>query len=236
MQKSNQKTDRKSKIDFALGMAFITGNLSFNLVDSEHFRKFVNLLDPSYKVPSRQTLSTTIVNLVHSKVTSSLKLSTRSKTGTLMIDGWKNSSNNTKTVTAVVKPYFGTEIFLKSYDFSAKPEDHLNLLEIVRDASDLSKRLYDIEVESFVSDNAANMLKTGRESNLISYGCKAHTGNLYLNDVFDKLLYAEVHEIMVTFRNVQLQSCVKNEGGKSIYLAGETRWKVQLFLLFITLT
>lgn len=220
------RDDRKSKIDFALGMVFIAGNLSFNLVDTEHFRKFVNLLDPSYKVPTRQTLSTTIVNTVHAKVSSVLKASTRSNKGTLMIDGWKNSSNNTKTVTAVLKPNFEREIFLKSFDFSSKPEDTKNLLEIVSESSDIARELYDVEIVSYVSDNAANMLKTGRESRLISYGCKAHTGNLYLNDIFDKQLYAEVHGIMVGFRNVQLQSHIKDGGGKSIYLAGDTRWKV----------
>lgn len=222
----NQKDARKDLLDFALGMMIIGGSLSFNLIESEFFKKFVNLLDPAYKIPCRQTLSTTILNKVHEKISSALKPKGTEMQGTLMIDGWRNSVAKKNTVTARVKPAFAEEIFLKSYDFSAKSENHENLLEVIDDAGALAKQRNNVEVTSCVTDNASNMLKTGRESNLISYGCKAHTGNLYLNDVFDKLIYEQVHEIMVCFRKIHLQQCVKDFGGKSIYLAGETRWKV----------
>ena len=217
---------RKESLDFALGMLFIAGSLSFNLVESPVFKKFVSILDPTYDVPTRQTLSTTIIEKVKTKIQTTLKPRT-SVTGTLMIDGWKNTSNNSKTVTVIVKPQNMDEIFLKSYDFSKLPESHSNLLPVVEDAVQLSHDLYGIEVTSYVSDNAANMLKTGKESNLISYGCKAHTGNLYVQDVFSKPLFNKVHEILVQFKNTTLQTIMKDCGGKSIYLANETRWKVK---------
>lgn len=219
--------NRKKQLDFTLGMLFIGGSLPFNLVDSIYFKTFVNLLDPEYKIPCRQTLSTTIVEGIHNGITQSLKTSYGKSNGTLMIDGWKNSSNNTKTVTAIIKLHSGKEIFVKSYNFSDIPENHLNLLEVVTESSRIAKELFDVTFNAMTTDNAANMIKTGKETNLIAYGCKAHAGNLYLNDVHDASLYAEVHKIMVLFKHTRLQANVRSSGGSSIYLAGETRWKVR---------
>lgn len=227
------RTQRKETIDFALGMLFLGGSLSFNLVEAEVFRQFVALLDPTYVIPCRQTLSKTIIDKVKQKIQEAVKPERDGVEGTLMIDGWKNTSNNTKTVTLVVKPMNGNEIFLKSYDFSTLSEDHENLLEVVRDGVTIAEQLYNIKVSSYVSDNAANMVKTGRESNLISYGCKAHVGNLYVNDVFDREIFSEVHEITVQFRNTKLQQIIRNKGGNSIYLANDTRWKVVWSKIYI---
>lgn len=220
------KVERKKSIDFALGMMFIGGSLAFSLVETEVFKRFVSLLDSSYVIPTRQTLSSTIVNNVRSKIEIIVKPEKPGLKGTLVIDGWKNSSNNTKTVTVVVKPENEDEIFLKAYNFSVISEDHLNLLDVVNDAIVLANQLYGINITSYVSDNASNMVKTGQESTLISYGCKAHVGNLYLNDVFDRDIFNEAHEMVVKFRNTALQQLIKGEGGKSIYLGNTTRWKV----------
>lgn len=218
--------ERKQSIDFALGMLIVGGSLSFKLVESEVFRQFVSCLDPTYNIPSRQTLSTTIVEKVKAKVVEAIKPYHKGIKGTLMIDGWKNSSNNTKSVAAMVKPEGGEGFFLKSYDFSIKSEDHFNLGLVVEDAKCVSSSTYGINITSYVSDNAANMLKTGKESKLIAYGCKAHVGNLYVNDVFDRTVYDEVHEVLIQFRQTNLQNMIKEKDGKSIYLANNTRWKV----------
>lgn len=217
---------RKETLDFALGMLFFGNSLSFSLVDSEVFKIFVGLLDPSYKIPCRQTLSTTILKKVHAKVKSCLNPSKGSVNGTLIIDGWKNSSSNSKTVTTIVKLSTNEEIFLKSYDFSALSEDHQNLLEVVEDSITLANDRYNVKINAYMSDHAANVLKAGRESGLIQITCKAHAGNLYVNDLHDEDLYKKVHEVMVCFRNVHLQDQVSTLGGKRIYLAGDTRWKV----------
>lgn len=224
MEKSRK--NRKDKLDLALGLLIIGNNLSFSLVDSEVFKQFVYMLDPSYKIPCRQTLSTNILDKTYENVYSVLKPKKHVK-GTLMIDGWKNTSNNTKTVTAILKPEEGVELFLKSFDFSEQSENHTNLLEIVMQSRELALSNFNMKVTSIVTDNAAVMRKTGHESNLINYGCKAHVANLYVSDIYDKDVYIPLHSIMVVFKNTRLQECIKNHGGKSIYLANDTRWKVK---------
>lgn len=217
---------RKEKIDFALGMLFFGSSLSFSLVDSSVFKTFVNLLDPNYSIPCRQTLSTTILRKVHARVATCLRPIKDLEKATLIIDGWKNCASNSKTVTTIMKLSSNEEIFLKSYDFSSLSEDHINLLEVVEDSVLLAQRRYNVVINAYISDHAANVLKTGRESGLIVTTCKAHAGNLYVGDVHDKSLYSKVHVIMVCFRNVHLQEQVHTMGGKRIYLAGDTRWKV----------
>ena len=125
----------------------------------------------------------------------------------------------------MVKPRNEKAIFLKTFDFSAKSADHIALLEAVDEAKEKAKISFNIEVDSYVSDHAAAEKKTGEKSGLINYGCYSHAGNLYLKDIKNNEIYRDVHEIMVVFRNASLESRLKEKGGSSIYLAGNTRWK-----------
>lgn len=79
----------------------------------------------------------------------------------------------------MVKAKDGKEIFLKSYDYSMKSKHHHELLKAIEDAFELALVNFNIEVDSFISDNAAAVKKTGRESGLIFYTCNAHTLNLF---------------------------------------------------------
>ena len=110
-------------------------------------------------------------------------------------------------------------------DFSTTAADHVKLLEVLDEAKEKAKVTFNIEIDSYVSDHAAAEKKTGEKSGLIHYGCYSHAGNLYLKDIKNNEIYRDVHEIMVVFRNASLESRLKEKGGSSIYLAGNTRWK-----------
>lgn len=206
---SAAKVNRNFKVDInkALAKMCFGCNLPFSFVDSIFFRDFVKLLNPNYIPPTSKTLKTTMLDETYEQLHLQNYMKERVK-GTLMIDGWKNSSNNSKQVAVMVKPKDGKEIFVKSYDYSMKSENHQELLATIEDASKVALDNFNIEVDSFISDNAAPVKKTGQESGLIFYTCNAHTGNLFFKDVRDENVYSLVHELMVKFRHSQLETNV----------------------------
>jgi hypothetical protein len=84
--------------------------------------------------------------------------------------------------------------------------------------------LYSITIDSVASDNESSVLKAVRESVFLQIRCmELHGGNLFVKDVRNQELYNSVHEILVIFTNVKLQSLILLEGGSKIYIKGATR-------------
>lgn len=76
----------------------------------------------------------------------------------------------------------GESIFLESYDFSAVKETGEALVEVCLNSIEAAKQAYDCDIYAVVSDNAANMLKMGRLTNLWHSPCNSHIGNLLVKD------------------------------------------------------
>lgn len=142
-----------------------------------------------------------------------------------MLDGWKNSSNNTRNVAGVLKFAYGAIVFLGTQDFSLIQETTENLLEKLVDYFvPRAKQLYNCVIDSVVTDNANNMTSFSNSSNLISYTCMAHTGNLLLNELFDHELGNKLRNLMKHFKKSYFEGKLITFGGAKIYLAGDTRW------------
>lgn len=206
-RKYEEKSDetRNEDITEALAAMVFGCNLKFNLVDSPFFKRFVHCLNPTYKTPGADKLKNTILDRFYANLQSKLRKDTPRK-GTILIDGWKNKSSNTKQVAVMIKPRNEKEIFLTSFDYSSTSENHQELLKSVEEAGKVSIECYNVVADSIVTDNAANVIKTGQQPSLINYGCIAHVGNLYFKDVRDEKIYKKVHEVMVAFRHSQLES------------------------------
>lgn len=56
-----RKTDMKA-IEVALSSFLIEGNLTFDVVDSKHFKNFVNALNPDYKLPTSSQLKAKVLS------------------------------------------------------------------------------------------------------------------------------------------------------------------------------
>lgn len=148
---------------------------------------------------------------------------------TMMIDGWTNSTVNTKNLAVLLSTHDGRLIFLGSENYSEKSENAENMLETYTNRFEhQAKEECNCIITSTISDNAANVVKFGRDSGLIHYTCQAHTGNLLLKDCNKKSIADKVRKIQVAFRETFLEQKLKKLSNKCVYLAGETRWKGQL--------
>jgi hypothetical protein len=89
--------ENKRKIDAALALMFFGCNLPFSVVETPLFKEFLKQLNPNYKPPTRKTLSETLLDDAYQKLQID-QYKEQERTGTAMLDGWKNSSNNSKQV------------------------------------------------------------------------------------------------------------------------------------------
>lgn len=82
---------------------FIFGcNIPFSIVESQYFIKFVKSLNPSFKPPIRKTLSTTLLDKIHNKLEKECAEKLQGTESILLMDGWKNSANNSKLVVSAI--------------------------------------------------------------------------------------------------------------------------------------
>lgn len=64
----------------------------------------------------------------------------------LLIDGWKNTFNNTKTVVSMLHNAGGSQAFLNAWDFTGNSETGEKLTEIVNEYIQLAKDFYNTTV------------------------------------------------------------------------------------------
>ncbi|XP_050306045.1 uncharacterized protein LOC126743119 [Anthonomus grandis grandis] len=221
VDKMNQK--EKEEANISLAKFFFGCNIPFSVVESDHFKNFLKPLRPAYNPPTRKTLSSTLLDKVHEHVLINNKNSLK-KSATLLIDGWKNSSNNTNNVVTMLQTLNGESVFLESYDFSTAKETGEALAEVCNNALETAKSAYNCEIYAVVSDNASNMVKMGRLINLWHSTCSSHTGNLLVKDIVDHDVMKTVTLVLKEFKHTTLENMILQRGGLKIVVPVETGW------------
>jgi hypothetical protein len=216
-------SDRKNKIDSLLAKFVFGCNFPIQSVEDPNFRNLIHELDPDYKIPCGKTLKGKLLNnLVEEQKKSRVR---DVKTfGTLMLDGWRNPSSNTKEEAFLVRPRDdGDDFFLVSANFTTLKENTENLVEAIKDAIEIAEKEYGIIIDSIITDNAFNMRAAANRINAISYGCKAHVANLALIDVTDLVLKEDVRSVVICYRKPGLAKRVIDLGGTALCYASAVR-------------
>lgn len=225
MQNSSDDVDNLNRIDEALAKFFFGCNIPFTVVESIHFKNFVSILNPTYKLPTRKTLSTSILDKLHTKMIANRKESLKSTESVLLIDGWKNASANTKNVVCVLhNASKKQQVFLESYDFSGLKETATALEKVVNEATELAMDLYGTTIYAIVSDNVSSMIAMGKSIDLWHTTCNSHSANLLAKSLVEKNFATKVNALLKEFKNPNLEVELIKRGGSKIVLACETRW------------
>lgn len=114
------------------------------------------------------------------------------KESVLLIDGWKNSSNNSKQVVTMLQTTENDFCFLDAHDFTDVPETGDELKIVCDISSEQAEEKYGSDVYAAVSDNAKNMLSMGRKS----------------KDIIDKEVAGKVKKVLIQFKKSDLESLV----------------------------
>lgn len=199
---------------------FVYGcNIPFRVIESKLFKNFIVALRPAYKnkIPSRKLLSNALLNQCYNKCIEHSKPNIK-KESVLIIDGWKNSSSNVKTVLTMIHCADGTQSFLNAWDLTLESETGERLSEIVQESIKLSKDIYDTTIFAIVSDNASPMIKMGGlVKHLIWHStCSSHTANLLCKDVLDKKVIEQATSVLKEFKNPKYERMLLAKGSNCL--------------------
>lgn len=217
----------EAEIHQSLAEFFYGCNIPLCVVESIYFKNLIKKLRPAYadKIPGRKALSTTLLDTAYEKCLTSAK-ETMGSEAVLLIDGWKNSSSNCKTVVSMLHNANGEQGFLEAWDVTCESETAEKLAEIVSESVKLAEKMYSTHVYAVVSDNASAMKKMGQLTSHLVWksNCSSHTGNLLAKDIINKELNLKVTSVLKEFKHADLEKLIVEKGGKRMKLPCDTRW------------
>jgi len=172
---------KSKKIDEQLGIMMAKEYQPFSLVENKEFKKFVSLLNPSYSLPSRKTITYNILPQLLENTREKVKRSLDNASYIAMsTDGW--TSVNNENYVAVTVHFIDTELcVLKSHLLGCY------YFELSHTAINLSTFLNNCfkewsivnKVKLAISDNASNITAAiSSNKNWKHIPCLAHSVNL----------------------------------------------------------
>lgn len=211
------------------------------LVEDKEFKKFVALLNPSYLLPSRKTLTSNLIPQYFNKVSETvLGELARAEAVALTTDTWTSLPN--ENYLAVTAHFVHENGELKTYLLNCLlfNDSHTAQNLSVEIKKCVTQWNLDGKIVAVVSDNAANIKAAIRLCNWRHIPCFAHTINLIVQAGISKIsnLVVKVKSIVEYFKRspqayAKLQSTQKQMGVKELKLKQEmpTRWNSCLEML-----
>ncbi|CAG9129863.1 unnamed protein product [Plutella xylostella] len=183
MCKKKISAEQKKKIDRDLLDLCVDGFHPFTLVEERAFRKFCRWI-PGYVLPSRKTLSNSLLDETYNKVREQVQSQINRDVQTICLttDLW--TSRITESYIAVTGHYLTEDLQLKTVLLGCC---HFSGNHTAANIGSELRALVDIwgltgKVNFVVSDNAANVVKGVKDSGWKHFGCFAHTLNLVVED------------------------------------------------------
>ena len=118
-------------------------NIPFATIESIYFKNFFKKLLPAYvtKLPGWKSLSTHMLDKVYEKCIETGRDNVKLES-MLVIDGWKNSSNNSKTVVCMLHTSNNFQAFFNAWDLSEESETGEKLAGIIYETINLKKLIF----------------------------------------------------------------------------------------------
>jgi len=223
---------KKKAIDLQLGRFLFSTDLSFNIVESEEFKKFVQVLNPAYKPPGRMTIGSTILDEVSEETGTEMGAHLKGANVSMIQDGW--STNQQQPVIAHCVTTIGKQYFIEAEGTGSEKKTHEYCYKLLNEAIKKAEKNYKCNVVGVVTDNCKSMqslqeLCRKQRPELFVYGCNAHLLNLIgkhftPDDVKDKVI--TVQKFM---RNHHfLSASLMEMGVNRPVLPGTTRWNSEI--------
>lgn len=225
--------ETKTKIDKKIGKFFLACSIPFKVVQNKYFLDLIQTLSQIkivYKPPCRRTLATTVILSVYNDVIEHKKKILRGTYSVLLLDGWKNKSNNKKYLVFTLRNIHVTQIFLSFCNISTESEDGENVSEHINDAIRFAKEVYDTNVFAIITDNDAKVVRAGRlavtieNEELLQCTCSSHSANLLIGSIVDDSFLAKVREIINAFKDPKLEDYILKRGGTILVNFPDTRF------------
>ena len=167
----------------------------FSLVEDAEFRRFVQMLCPGYQIPSRKTLTSSLIPILHQTTVMKVKATLDVATAVcLTADGW--TSVNSNRFLAITAHFLDEETnmcskLLGCVEFNEK-HTAANLADKLHETAREWKIYY--KIVGIVKDNAANIVSAVQLLKWRHIPCYAHTLNLIVQTSI-KVIKSEIEKV-----------------------------------------
>ncbi|KAE9525285.1 hypothetical protein AGLY_014353 [Aphis glycines] len=171
---------RRKIIDQQVLKMIVKEYYPFSIVEDREFVKLLNLLNPGYTLPSRKTLSKSLLpimyNEIHDKVKQDIK--DQAKYVSITTDSWTSIKN--ENYIAVTCHFINNECELKSYLLSCFKNSESHSSENLKNdlLAVIKKWGLEHNIAACTTDNAHNIVKAVGLCGWRHVGCFAHSLNL----------------------------------------------------------
>lgn len=173
---------KQGQIDIALAKMIATDFQPFSIVEDRGFRNYSNSLNPMYTIPSRKTLSKSLIPQLYESTQASVWERVQKATAVcLTTDCWTSRvTTSYMSVTChFIEDFSMSSCLLDCFEFSDRHTSENLAEELLRVAREWQ---VDGKVVCCVSDNAANITKAMKMFKWTHHPCLAHTINLIVRD------------------------------------------------------
>lgn len=226
--------NRKAQDEIALqlGRFIFSANLSFNTVENPEFKKFVNMLEPSFVIPSHEVLGSTILDKVYQEICTERAEMLKDKKCMLVQDGWSTNQNDPVIAHCLSNPE--STHFLSAENVGSSTKSGEFCFDLFQKAKGEATENLKVDVIGLVTDNCSSMvvmqnLVKQKYPEMEAYGCNAHLFNLLGQKFTPKDLMEKVSFVQNYMRNHHKPSAMLKElKGNRPAKPGDTRWNSQI--------
>ncbi|XP_041980965.1 uncharacterized protein LOC121734420 [Aricia agestis] len=227
--------EKNKEIDLCFARAIYATGTPFNLLESSFWQKAIAALNPTYTVPSRNSISTSLLDSEYERVRKgTLEIINRAEALVLVMDGWTdiNGKGTVKFIVTTPKPFFYKSVYPGS--------NRENAVYLFTQMKALIDEIGPSKFVAVVTDNTITMKATWRMveaeyEHIFAVGCASHTLNLLLRDIVKiqkikdcidivtKIIkYIKKRHVELTyFEKIQTEKYGNNK--KTLKLTGQTR-------------
>lgn len=213
--------------------------MSFSLVENPQFREFVRLLNPAYKVPSRETIRGPVLNDIFKEVHGAMQNELNGSVGVLLQDGWSTHQNDS-VIAHCIKSGGNTHLLSTSQPSLESANVDYCFQEITK-AMDKAEKDFNCKIIGVATDNCSTMGAL-RQKIKESYpkieviGCNSHLLNLCGSYFTPTAIREKVNDVQVFMKNHHYTiAALKERKANLPVLPGTARWNSQIdsFLNYI---
>jgi len=232
---------RQKALDDAIAIMICRDYQPLSIVENEGFRNYSHLMNPSYALPSRSTITKTIIPRLYEKTLSSIKDQIREASAIcLTTDGWTSSTN--ESYIAYTAHFIDERYELKSCLLECSAYTDRHTAENLRDEMYRVATEWDVKnkIVAVISDNAAKITAAIKLTQWTHLPCFAHTLNLTVQEGLKeiKTVQEKVKEIVEFFHrstvaSEKLKVVQRQMGVKELKLKQDviTRWNSTFHML-----
>jgi len=235
------RVSRQKALDDAIAIMICKDYQPLSIVENEGFRHFSHLMNPSYALPSRSTITETIIPRLLKKTLSSIKDKIREASAIcLATDSWTSSTN--ESYIAYTAHFIDERYELKSCLLECSAYTDRHTAENLRDEMYRVATEWDVKnkIVAVVSDNTENITAAIKLTRWTHLPCFAHSLNLTVQEGLKqiKTVQEKVKGIVEYFHRSTVASeklkLVQLEmGGQELKLKQDvvTRWNSTFHML-----